>query len=88
MSFLNELQTIVGTEYVLTAAADTASYFHEYGSRVQGKGLAVVKPANTEEVSQVVKLCAQHKVPLVAQGGNTGLVGGSVPYRDDAIVLS
>jgi FAD/FMN-containing dehydrogenase len=46
----------------------------------------VVRPASTEECARVVALCAEQRVPIVPQGGNTGLVGGGVPHG--GIVLS
>ena len=48
-------------------------------SATRGKALAVARPGTTAEVAQVVRLCAEHGTPIVPQGGNTGLVGGSVP---------
>lgn len=52
---------------------------HDWRDRYHGRALAVVSPASTDEVAQVVRLCAAHGVSLVPQGGNTSLVGGSVP---------
>ena len=54
-------------------------YVVDWRQRYRGQALAVVCPANTQEVAEVVRLCARHQVSIVAQGGNTGLVGGSVP---------
>lgn len=87
--FLTLCRAAIGANYVLTEATDTASYLTDWRGRFTGSALAVVKPGSTAEVAAVVKLCNQFKVPLVPQGGNTGLVLGSVP--DDsgtAIVLS
>ncbi|WP_025915898.1 FAD-binding oxidoreductase [Herminiimonas sp. CN] len=87
--FLTLCRAALGANYVLTGAADTAAYLTDWRGRFTGRALAVVKPGSTAEVAAVVKLCNQFKVPLVPQGGNTGLVLGSVP--DDsgaAIVLS
>jgi FAD/FMN-containing dehydrogenase len=87
--FLEQCRTAVGEQNVLTSEADMASYVTEWRRRLAGRALAVVRPARTEEVAAIVRLCNFHRVPLVPQGGNTGLVLGSVP--DDsgtAIVLS
>lgn len=87
--FLTLCRTAIGANYVLTEAVDTASYLTDWRGRFTGRAIAVMKPGSTAEVAAVVKLCNQFKVPLVPQGGNTGLVLGSVP--DDsgaAIVLS
>src|SRR6185503_17682921 len=54
-----------------------------------GSALAIVRPATTEEVSAVVKLCAAEGVAIVPQGGNTGMSGGGTPHEDGReIVLS
>jgi FAD/FMN-containing dehydrogenase len=82
------LKKIVGETYVLTEDKDTAPYFREYRGRFVGKGLCVVRPANTAEVAAIVKFCAENKIAVTPQGGNTGLVGGSVPYQRNNLVLS
>lgn len=88
MSQFADLVNIVGAEHVITGD-DTQSYVNDWRGRYQGKAFAVVRPASTEQVAQVVRWCAQNKVPVVPQGGNTGLCGGATP--DDsgtAVVLS
>ncbi|HJV80790.1 FAD-binding oxidoreductase [Noviherbaspirillum sp.] len=87
--FLQQCRDAIGAAYVLTDAADTAGYLTDWRRRFTGKALAVIKPGSTEEVATVVRLCAQFQVPIVPQGGNTGLVLGSVPDESgSAIVLS
>ena len=61
-------------------------YLIEERGLYRGTCAAVVRPASTEAVAEVVRLCARAGVPVVPQGGNTGLVGGGVP--DGGIVLS
>ena len=86
---IESLKTIVGADQVLVDAHDTAPYLTDWRRRFVGRALAVVRPANAEEVAQVVKLCAQARIAIVPQGGNTGLVGGSTPDASGtAIVLS
>jgi FAD/FMN-containing dehydrogenase len=46
----------------------------------------VLLPETTEQVSQILKYCNQKKLAVVPQGGNTGLVGGSVPVFDEIVV--
>ncbi len=87
--FLQLCRHRIGQPYVLTDEADTCTYLREQRQRASGKALAVLKPGNTEEVAAIVQLCRQFHVPIVPQGGNTGLVLGSIP--DDsgtAVVLS
>jgi len=80
---------IVGAANVLVDDHDTAPYLTDWRGRFTGRARAVVRPANTAEVAAVVRLCAELRVPIVPQGGRTGLVLGSVPdATGDAIVLS
>ena len=86
--FLKQCSDIVGPQHVLTGA-DMDGFLTDWRKRATGRALAVIKPALTEEVAKIVKLCGAHKVPIVPQGGNTGLVLGSVPDQSgQAIVLS
>ncbi len=79
MSLQQRLADIVGAANVLTGAEDMKPYFTDWRRQYSAPAAAVVRPARTEEVSRVVQLCAREGVALVPQGGNTGLVGGSVP---------
>jgi len=83
---LDALRARLGPERVMTAEADIASRLVEARGLYQGSAAAVVYPADTEEVAFTVASCAKAGVPVVAQGGNTGLVGGGVPHG--GIVLS
>ncbi len=86
--FIQQCRDIVGTQHVLTGT-DMDGFLTDWRRRFTGRALAVIKPAHTEEVSRLVKLCVEHRVPIVPQGGNTGLVLGSVPDQSgQAIVLS
>ncbi len=78
-AFLQALAGIVGQAHVLSAKADVAPYFTDWRRVFPGSGIGVVRPANTDEVSRVVALCALHGVAIVPQAGNTSLCGGSVP---------
>lgn len=86
--FLDHCRNTVGSMQVLTSDADTAPYLTDWRQRFTGKALAVVKPGSTDEVAAIIRLCNQFRVPVVPQGGNTGLVLGSVPDQSgSAIVL-
>src|SRR5205823_1721525 len=82
-----QLSDIVGVDHVLTDPAMTASYDVDWTGRFRGRARCVVRPADTDAVAAVVRACAAEGVPLCLQGGNTGLVGGSVPV-DGAVLLS
>lgn len=87
--FLAQCRQLIGAPHVLTEAADTAAFLTDWRRRYSGQALAVLKPGSTAEVAAVVRLCSQFRVPIVPQGGNTGLVLGSVPDASgSAIVLS
>ena len=85
--FLQACRDAIGAAYVVTAEADTAAYLTDQRGRYTGRALAVLRPGSTEEVAAVVRLCAMHLVPIVPQGGNTGLVLGSVPDTSGKAVL-
>lgn len=88
-NFLDRVRDAIGASHVLTSDADIAGYLTDWRRRFTGKALAVVRPANTEEVAAVVRLCNEFHIPVVPQGGNTGLVLGSVPDTSGtAIVIS
>jgi FAD/FMN-containing dehydrogenase len=73
------LSEIVGKSNVLTSPEDTKAYFTDWRRQYSASAECVVRPGTTAEVSRVVALCAREGVAIVPQGGNTGLVGGSVP---------
>jgi len=79
MTLQERLADIVGVTHVLTAAADMKPYLTDWRRQYSGPAECVVRPASTVEVSKVVALCAREAIAVVPQGGNTGLVGGSVP---------
>ncbi|MEO6960153.1 MAG: FAD-binding oxidoreductase [Burkholderiaceae bacterium] len=88
MKLLNELVEMLGASYVLTGP-QAEPYNVDWRNRYFGKALAVVKPGSTQQVAQLVKWCQSHQIPLVPQGGNTGLCGGATPDSSGtAIVVS
>ena len=76
---LAALQRAVGPGNVLIETGMVAGYLTEPRGLYAGRALAVVRPGTTEEVAEVVKICAAARVAIVPQGGNTGLVGGQIP---------
>ncbi|MCE2657542.1 MAG: FAD-binding oxidoreductase [Rubrivivax sp.] len=85
-AFLASLREALGEAHVL-ADGDLTAYEHDWRKRWRGRAAAVVRPASTAEVAQVVRLCRQQGVSIVPQGGNTGLVGGGVPDTTGTQVL-
>lgn len=75
---IDPLRRIVGEHNVLTEG-DLTAWEQDWRKRERGKALAVVRPASTAQVADVVKACAAAGVSIVPQGGNTGLAVGSIP---------
>ena len=86
-SLVDRLRAIVGPANVLTAQADVAPYLVEWRGLYHGRTRAVVRPGSTAEVAAVMTLATETGTAVVPQGGNTGLVGGQIPF-DGEIVLS
>ena len=85
-AFLETLRSIVGIANVLTEG-DLSAWEQDWRKREQGRALAVVRPAGTDEVARVVQACAAARISLVPQGGNTGMVVGSTPDASGTQVL-
>ena len=63
------------------------SFNNDWMGRYHGRSTTVLKPRSTQEVSEIMKWCNERRIGVVPQGGNTGLVGGSVPM-DNEVILS
>ena len=88
-AFLGACRALLGDAHVISDEAGMAPYLRDWRGRFTGRALAVLRPADTEQVSAIVKLCVDARIPMVPQGGNTGLVLGSVPDASGtAVVLS
>ena len=86
-SFIDALRTIVDQAHVLTHSADVAGYVEDWTGLYRSSALAVVRPAATGEVAEVIRLCNAHKIAVVPQGGRTGLCGGGVPLAGQPSVI-
>ncbi|MGJ7503228.1 FAD-binding oxidoreductase [Variovorax sp. ZT5P49] len=88
-SHIEQLSSLVGAANCLVEEESARPFATDYRGVFHGKALAVVRPADTAEVSRVVAYCHAHDIPVVPQGGNTSLLGGSVPdAKGESIVLS
>src|SRR5208337_5481801 len=81
---LEQIKAAVGPLGWIADPADQEPYLVESRRLFRGATDLVVRPASTAEVAAVVRICAEARLPVVPQGGNTGLVGGSVPPRGRA----
>ena len=89
LTLIEALRARLGPDGVLTDPNDTAPYCEDWRRLYRGRTPAVLRPATTEEVADAVKLSAEHRVPIVPQGGNTSMVGGAAVSEDGSqIVLS
>jgi len=79
-------RAIVGDKYAVTDAADIAPYVTEERDLFHGRSPLVLRPGSTAEVSAICKLATEHRIALVPQGGNTGLVGGQTPHHGEVVV--
>jgi FAD/FMN-containing dehydrogenase len=88
-ALIERLRAAVGAAQVLTEPAELEPALVDWRGFYRGSALAVVRPASTEEVAAVVRLCAAARVAIVPQGGNTGMCGAATPPAGGAsIVLS
>ena len=88
-ALLDAIRAVVGERGLLTDRTDTAAYTEDWRRLYRGSTPAVIRPASTDELSRVIRLCAAAGAPIVAQGGNTSMVGGATPAEDGSeFVLS
>jgi FAD/FMN-containing dehydrogenase len=78
---LDAFVRIVGEEHAISDADAMAPYLVEWRDRYRGKAALVLKPGDTGEVSAILKLANETRTAIVPQGGNTGLVGGQIPFE-------
>ncbi|MBL8492521.1 MAG: FAD-binding oxidoreductase, partial [Rhodocyclaceae bacterium] len=83
---LGRLVACLGSSHVLTEPSDVAPHAEDWRGRYRGEPLAVVRPADAAQVAVVVAHCAAAEVPIVPQGGNTGLCGGATPIGGEIVI--
>ena len=79
---IERIKAAVGPRGWIADPRDLEPYLVESRGLYRGATRLVVRPASTAEVAAVVRICAEARLPIVPQGGNTGLVGGGVPPED------
>ena len=83
------LATLLGPAGLLTDPADLAPALSDWRGLYRGAALAVLRPANTQQVADCVRICAEAGIAIVPQGGNTSMVGGATPEGNGrSVVLS
>ena len=78
-TLLSRLTAAVGNSNVLTAPTDTEPYLVDWRGRYRGAAQAIVRPASTEEVAAIVRICCDEGAAIVPQGGNTSMCGAATP---------
>ncbi|GAB5488908.1 MAG: FAD-binding oxidoreductase [Parasphingorhabdus sp.] len=86
-SWLEEIAPAVGPKGFSVDTDDISPWLTDWRGRYTGKAAAMVSPATTEEVSAVVKIANTHGIPIVPQGGNSGMVGGATPDESGQSIL-
>jgi len=81
------LTQVVGAQAIVTESRELEPYVNDWRGIYEGSAIAAVRPANTEQVATIVKICAETNTPVVPQGGNTGMCGASVP-QGNVVVLT
>jgi len=81
-----KFKSIVGDKYAVTEPADIAPYVTEERDLFKGRSPLVLRPGSTAEVAAICKLATEHRIALVPQGGNTGLVGGQTPHHGEVVL--
>jgi FAD/FMN-containing dehydrogenase len=82
-----EAQQRLGPRAVVTDPKEIEPWLTDWRGRVHGMAPALLAPGSTQEVAEAVRLAAEHRVPLVPQGGNTGMAAGATPPADGSALL-
>lgn len=86
---LSELRDLLGPKGFCDDAEAMAPWLTDWRGRYTGSAAALLSPSSTDEVAAVVKIAAQHHMPLVPQGGNSGMVAGATPDASgEQLILS
>ena len=84
---IDQVRARFGERAAITDAADIAPWLNDWRGRYHGCSRAILAPASTQEVAEIVRSAAEFGVPLVPQGGNTGMVAGATPPEDGSALL-
>jgi FAD/FMN-containing dehydrogenase len=88
MPWLERLKALVGAEHVISDPGAMSPYITELRGLQKGHAEAIVRPGDTATVAAVMRFAAAEGVPVVVQGGHTGLVGGGLPFGGIVISLA
>src|SRR5580692_10544379 len=80
------LKGAVGPNGFSDDPAEIAPHLEEWRSKYRGSSSLLLRPSTTEQVSAILAICNETRVPIVPQGGNTGLVGGQIPFHGEVLL--
>ncbi|KAL1116713.1 hypothetical protein AAG570_005185 [Ranatra chinensis] len=83
---VQRFEALLSKSRVVTSPHDLESYNTDWLKQTKGQSRVVLRPKTVEEVSAIMRICSEENLAVCPQGGNTGLVGGSVPVFDEVIV--
>lgn len=83
---VSHFEKAIGSKYVVTDSEELIQHNVDFLKAVRGNSKVVLKPGTTEELSEIMKYCYEKNLAVCPQGGNTGLVGGSVPVFDEIVI--
>lgn len=85
---IKKIEKIIGKKNIVQSENDKKKYLTEWRNRYSGNAKAILKPKNVKEVSLLMKTFDKENIPVIPQGGNTGLVGGQISYNSEHFVIS
>ncbi|KXS12045.1 FAD-binding domain-containing protein [Gonapodya prolifera JEL478] len=83
---INHFKSFLEPSQVITDQSEVQPYNTDWMKKYRGQTVVVLRPKTTEEVQKIVRYCNEKKLAVCPQGGNTGLVGGSVPVFDEVVI--
>lgn len=83
---ISHFKSILGNDGVIIDPADLVAFNRDWMGRFEGQSSVALRPQSIEHVSQIISYCNAQNLKVVPQGGNTGLVGGSVPVFDEVVL--
>jgi len=83
---IDYFKSVIAKDDVITNESDLIFFNTDWLKKYVGNAPVVLRPKTTEQISKILNYCNQKKIAVVPQGGNTGLVGGSVPVFDEVII--
>lgn len=83
---LNDLKALLGPAGCVTDPAQIAPHLEEWRGKYHGHATVMLRPGSTAEVSAILQYCSAHRIAVVPQGGNTGLVGGQMPFDNEVLI--